>query len=521
MRIRLIIRLGRRRANVTEQAPVEIFRAAVENRKRLWLPMLGSLAAHVALVFLVSAATRQLTTYYADEIDWSSYRAEPLRVRVPKLHYYAAQTKPGQQKEPDPSAASGSSADLNRGRSLRQSHRPAIANDLELPHLERSDTATTTILQPDTPPEKAAVDPKIPSLAFWARRNSVPPKRLRDQITTPGLAEPPGPPPRLASQPVLAISNLEPEMGERNIAAASDRSSTSRLPPASATSPIRDLHSEPLAGTFDSLAGEAANLIAFSAAPTWPGEVVSVPPTSHSAVVPQGDGSGQAGGNRLGPPAVNSAPKTGSSSAADTSGTQERSVGSTATARFEVSETGIAIKTLSANAQTPRVDASGAEAFIRIMHPPAGNFDVVVTKPGGRNELNGSGSTLKGSPVYTVYLRVGDESEWTLEFCPMSIPQPQNNSYQVYVEDPTPLSAPYPITTIIPKSVLRETRSATVIFHGFLTAAGRFRDMEPDQSGATAESVASVLQDWQFRPARRHEVPIEVEVLLIVARTSR
>jgi hypothetical protein len=460
-----------------------------------------------------------LATYYADEIDWSSYRAEPLRVRVPELHYYAGPTKRGQQKEPDQSAASGSSADLNRRRSLRQSHRPATARDLELPPLERSDTATTTILQPDTPPEKAAVDPKIPSLAFWARRNS--PKHLRDQITIPGLAEQPALPPRLASQPVLAVSNLEPVMGERNIAAASERSSTSQLPPASATAPIRDLHSEPRAGTLDSFVGEAANVIAFSDAPVRPGEVVSVPPTPHSAAVPEGGGSGQDGGNRLGPPAMNSAPKTGSSSAVDTSGTQGHSVGSTATAYFEMSETGIAIKTLSTNAQAPRVDAPGAEAFVRIMHPPAGNFDVVVTKPGGRNELNGSASALKGSPIYTVYLRVGDEREWTLEFCPTSVPQPQKNSYQVYVEDPTPLSAPYPITTIIPTSVLRETRSTTVMFHGFLTAAGRFRDMEPDQSGATAESVASVLHDWQFRPASRREVPIEVEVLLIVARTSR
>jgi hypothetical protein len=180
-------------------------------------------------------------------------------------------------------------------------------------------------------------------------------------------------------------------------------------------------------------------------------------------------------------------------------------------------ETSVAIKTLPmANAKTARVDAPGAEAFTRIMHPPTGNFDVVVMRPGGRSELNGWGAALSGSPIYAVYLHVGDEREWTLEFCPPYVPQRQSNSYHVYVEDPTPVSAPYPVTTIIPNAILREPRSTTVVFHGFLTAAGRFRDMEPDKIGGTADSVASVLRDWQFRPASRSEAPIEVEVLLIV-----
>jgi hypothetical protein len=185
-----------------------------------------------------------------------------------------------------------------------------------------------------------------------------------------------------------------------------------------------------------------------------------------------------------------------------------------------MSETGIAIKTLSANAPTPRLDVPGVEAFIRIMHPPAGNFDVVVMAPGGRNELSGLGGALKGSPIYTVYLHVGDESEWTLEFCPPYVPQPQNTSYRVYVSDTAPVSAPYPVTTTIPDSILRDPRSTTLVFHGFLSAAGRFRDMVPDRIDATAESVGSVLGDWQFWPASRSDVPIEVEVRLIVPALS-
>ena len=59
----------------------------------------------------------------------------------------------------------------------------------------------------------------------------------------------------------------------------------------------------------------------------------------------------------------------------------------------------------------------GTEAFTRIMHPPNGNFDVVVTQATVGGDLPGIPTRLSGTPVYTVYLRVGDVKEWVLAFC--------------------------------------------------------------------------------------------------------
>src|SRR5207248_11550049 len=53
----------------------------------------------------------------------------------------------------------------------------------------------------------------------------------------------------------------------------------------------------------------------------------------------------------------------------------------------------------------------------RIEHPSNGNFDVVIMQSGPRADLPDLGGMLTGNPVYTVYLRVGDQKEWLLEYC--------------------------------------------------------------------------------------------------------
>jgi hypothetical protein len=125
-------------------------------------------------------------------------------------------------------------------------------------------------------------------------------------------------------------------------------------------------------------------------------------------------------------------------------------------------------------------------------------------------------SGLTGSPVYTVYLSVGDEKDWVLEFCLPPAQQSRNNPYEVFVEDPTPLTAPYPVTTSVPKAIVGELRAMPIVFHGFLTSAGTFRDMKVTQGTGIAGKVASLLGEWIFRPARRNREPVDVEVLLVL-----
>jgi hypothetical protein len=101
--------------------------------------------------------------------------------------------------------------------------------------------------------------------------------------------------------------------------------------------------------------------------------------------------------------------------------------------------------------------SGGYEAFTRIMHPPSGNFDVVVTQSAIGGDLPGIPTKLSGSPIYTVYLRVGDIQEWVLAYCLPAAKESRSNPYAVYVGDTAPLSPPYPIVTTA-ESGARRTR---------------------------------------------------------------
>jgi hypothetical protein len=154
------------------------------------------------------------------------------------------------------------------------------------------------------------------------------------------------------------------------------------------------------------------------------------------------------------------------------------------------------------------------------MHPPNGNFDVVVSQSAIGGDLPGIPTRLNGSPVYTVYLRVGDVKEWVLAFCLPAAKNVQNSRYEVFIDDATPLSPPYPIMTTIPQSVIGQPRAAALVFRGVLTAEGAFRNMEASEPGTTAAKIASILADWQFRPARKNNAPTEIQVALIIPATD-
>jgi hypothetical protein len=153
------------------------------------------------------------------------------------------------------------------------------------------------------------------------------------------------------------------------------------------------------------------------------------------------------------------------------------------------------------------------------MHPPNGNFDVVVTQSAVGGDLPGIPTRLSGSPVYTVYLRVGDVKEWVLAFCLPAAKPTQNSRYEVYIEDSAPLSAPYPIRTTIPQAMIGQPRSAALVFRGTLTAEGAFRNLEPSEPGSTSSRIAAALAEWQFRPARKNNSATEIQVALIIPAT--
>ncbi|HWC98105.1 MAG TPA: hypothetical protein VG456_15200 [Candidatus Sulfopaludibacter sp.] len=167
-------------------------------------------------------------------------------------------------------------------------------------------------------------------------------------------------------------------------------------------------------------------------------------------------------------------------------------------------------------AATSAATNTGSDAVTRILHPAGGNFDVVIMQSATRADLSDVGSILTGNPVYTVYLPVGDTREWVMEYCVPAAENAKNNPYEVYVGDAAPLAAPYPIATVIPNSILGQAHRENIVFHGYLTVNGSFRNIEPRDQSALSHQIAPLLTQWKFRPALKDKVPAEIEILLVV-----
>jgi hypothetical protein len=133
-----------------------------------------------------------------------------------------------------------------------------------------------------------------------------------------------------------------------------------------------------------------------------------------------------------------------------------------------------------------------------------------------RADLSDLGGILSGNPVYTVYLPVGDTKEWVMEYCIPASENTKNNPYEVFVGDAAPVSAPYPVSTVIPNSILGQAHRENIVFHGYLTVSGSFRNIEARDQSSLARQISSLLSQWKFRPALKDKTPAEIEILLVV-----
>jgi septal ring-binding cell division protein DamX len=432
----------------------------------------------------------QLARHYAEDFDWSSYRVEMMRLRVPEPLYYA----PAATSNANVSGQAGSSTRIPDARPASSQAFRAVA--AELPYIKASEKQTVPILQPSRAESTPA---KLPPLAFWARTGEQEPKR--DEIKLPGTAEQPAPPPRLASPPVLAIPNREPNLADANVSASTPVASASLPVAPSATAPVRDRRDDAQNGALDSMPGQPTNVISLSAEPGRPGDVVDVPAGSSGSTGAIAGGAGQsAGGSSRGAAEM---PQNGG-------GTPDLHAPKAAQTSTDVAT----------GRNSPAIATHGAEAFTRLMHPPNGNFDFVVSQSGGQANVPGFAAQLSGNPIYTVYLPVGDVTEWVLTFCVPVRKDSAISRYEVFIDDASPLSPPYPLTTTIPQSIIGEPRRRPLAFRGRLSAAGIFRDITASEATPVTEKIAAALSDWRFRPAKKNNTPTEVEILLTVVASS-
>ena len=79
--------------------------------------------------------------------------------------------------------------------------------------------------------------------------------------------------------------------------------------------------------------------------------------------------------------------------------------------------------------------------------------DVVIARPVTRDDPRIQGGKLGASPVYSVFLRVGDTREWILEYSAAAASDVHANPFQINPEDAGPITPLYPVTTLAPNSM--------------------------------------------------------------------
>jgi hypothetical protein len=511
-----------------------------------WPSLLASAIAHALVLALIPTLTQALSGIDYLQAEWASYTPEPLRLELPERVYFPA-ARPrtderGKAEEPVPA------------RHLRQvqpaagaglSPRAPLPKQMELPITQHLSDQAPVILQPDLVTLPASAVPVAPPLAFWARANQ---PRVRRRAVIPGRVQTSPVPPNLDAPPVLSLSNAQPVASD--IAAASVAVQTAlKLPlPDSSTNPVR-IRGKGGAeiASFDVPQSDPINLIYLMAANSA-ARRVEIPKGLQSTPRPEPDGGtgltpgrtpddGVKSGGSLAAahdrmtPGAGGAARVAEAASAAAAAAIVRTPGTAGAGQqdgvaadnspydkspaAEANPAGRPVAPTGAHVSGP-VQDSGA-AVIRMTHPANGNFDVVVLQSVTRDDLPDVGGTLSGNPVYTVYLSVGDAREWLLEYCIPASVNSRASSYQVNIDDPGVVSAPYPLTTAIPRSVFELPHPGHIVLHGLLSAAGILREVKaPNMDNALVREVLPLLGQWQFRPASRDKAPVEVEILLII-----
>ena len=532
--------------------------------------LLASAAAHGLALALLPAVVQALSGVSVTRPLPPIYKVEIMRLRLPdKVFTLAARSHREDEKKAAKPAEARHSVP-GRPASDATSRPPAqISRSLELPVTRHTSDREPVILQPDQPPLPKLAIPMAPPVAFWTK--TIPPVP-RPQAIIPGRVQATSATPNLDAPPVLSPPNPQPAASDIAAALAAAQSPPKLPLPNSSTNPIRVRgKSDAEIASFDVPGSDPVNLI-YLAANATAQKQLDIPKGMQNTPASKADGesgmttaaarpanssnnsnstssNSTSSNNSTGSNSTNSdskrsgaspaaahdaaaSPPTGAAGTAPVAAVAaaraagDSSPNGTAPVNSPPGKTPPAGTSTSANATEPaaahapdRAPNSSA-GVIRVAHPVNGNFDVVILQSVSRDDLPDVGGALSGNPVYTVYLKVGDEREWLLEYCiPANVTRA--SPYQVNIDDSGAVSAPYPVTTVIPKNVVELPHPKHIVLHGLLSAAGVFREITgPEAESPLVREVLPLLREWQFRPALRDRVPVEVEVLLIIPARS-
>ena len=507
-----------------------LFQPLDVKRSRLG-PLFGSLCLHALAVIAVTTLSQMWMASAPYQTDPARHRYEVFLFQTPEPTLYAPEPATPPKAQPQKRRAASSPqprrSEPSRLTAPAAAETPAAPEpapkvrrafvppaQMQFPRVENSLPAAPVILQPET--RRAAYPKEIsaPSVAAWARRYA--PRR---DFVAPARTQPNLPQPKLDAPPKLNVPNRAAAAGAINVLLARSPNANPILPlPDSSTIPVRAAGGASAndGGELGQAEGDPAQLIVISPATTAPGSMVEVPRGMRN-VPPAGDPN-SAGGNGSAQGPGRGAASVGGRGSVDQKGPVDGRGASGGRGAAGGRDSGNGTIARSSAGSLPGSPASVVtpEPRIRIVNPPSGSFDVVISQSAAPPALQGLGVSLSGSPVYTVYLKVGDDREWLLQYCLPVTNKPVANPYEVFVGAPASIAPPYPLTTAIPKSILGRRSSESVAFHGRLTASGSFNNLElHPQKSTLGLQILPLLVDWRFRPAAVDGRPAEVEILLV------
>ena len=395
-------------------------------------------------------------------------------------------------------------------------------------HASGSEQAAKSLVMPPVPDAKRGpqtlVQPDIRTDLTLAQETPVPQVILWAQTKTPVVtivAPLPAKPPTLNVKPVIERPNQEVNLRDITMSSSTQPSINQLLVP-STTTPIVVRGPQPTQNA-------AATVSQPSAKPT-PAAVVSLSdvrmkngtitlppvnetaatntsgalslvsgPAKNNATPGNGDPASKANGNGAGP---TKAPGThageGTPGAAGNPAANENKI------------------TIVGNGLSPNATSGAGQgdqpSATAISMPKDGHFGSVIVGSSLEDQYPEIPDVWRGRMAYTVYLHVGLEKSWILQY---SLPRSAEASDAGSVAH---LDAPWPYNIVRPNLPAGSFDADALMIHGFVDIAGKFEALSvvfPPQF-PQAQFVLDALAHWQFRPAYENGQIAKVEILLII-----
>lgn len=158
------------------------------------------------------------------------------------------------------------------------------------------------------------------------------------------------------------------------------------------------------------------------------------------------------------------------------------------------------------------VSGTGSLTVAQITLPKEGRFGAVVVGNSLAGEFPEIGDTWSNRVAYTVYLHVGMDKSWIMQYALPRMAE-AHTSGQV-----TQVDAPWPYSIVRPNLAAGSINGDALMIHGYVNKLGRFEELSiafpPDFS--EGKFVLNALQQWEFRPAKQNGLAAKVEILLII-----